>query len=235
MHNCNGRHQIWKLLCTQWGFQTDGSFRLEKCWMDQRTFPFCFLRIITGQHVSSVLCCLTLCFTLTENESLSEFWPSCYCQGSAQHVLTFWMCHLCSGNCLTNVLWKCKIHFNLLHDFPLVLQTIVKNNHRYGMVHYRSADEAAVALREMKRSAKVFFVAQVGIREVREGPRDKRSERPHRPPPGSCSYRELHRRPILWEPLFPAYRQVMKHLDSHKKEKKNLKVCFFYGWWWMFW
>ncbi|XP_039478015.1 uncharacterized protein LOC120443412 [Oreochromis aureus] len=89
------------------------------------------------------------------------------------------------------------------------VQTTVKNNHRYGMVHYHSADEAAVALREMKRSTKVFFVAQVGIREVGEGRKDKRSERPDRPPPGSCSYRPLYRRPILWEPLFPAYRRTV--------------------------
>ncbi|XP_039478005.1 uncharacterized protein LOC116309247 isoform X2 [Oreochromis aureus] len=89
------------------------------------------------------------------------------------------------------------------------VQTTVKNNHRYGMVHYHSADEAAVALREMKRRTKVFFVAQVGIREVGEGRKDKRSERPDRPPPGSCSYRPLYRRPILWEPLFPAYRRTV--------------------------
>ncbi|XP_004554658.3 uncharacterized protein LOC101481277 [Maylandia zebra] len=124
-----------------------------------------------------------------------------------------------------NVEWtdKMKVYLNsdqavtakdllsMFSSFGCVIsvQTIVKNNHRYGMMHYRSADEAAVALREMKSSTKVFFVAQVGIREVREGPKDKRSERPHRAPPGSCSYRPLHRRPILWEPLFPAYRQTV--------------------------
>ncbi|CAI5653316.1 unnamed protein product [Oreochromis niloticus] len=70
---------------------------------------------------------------------------------TAKDLLSMFSPFGCVKRTLQNSL---TFNLNFLHDFPLVLQTTVNNNHRYGMVHYHSADEAAVALREMKRSTK---------------------------------------------------------------------------------